>query len=835
MLSDLLKKLKKSLASTNGIEVISALCLVVIGVLIPRFVIGGVDCRFYEFVCKGYNLLFGMTRALSVYPLRWTTATLNWVIEGGFLAQGVGYQPHNNPIIEAGWVPVRNFTNMFFIVGLIVIGIATAIRYKDYQAQKLLPKLLLVALLINFTPALAAGVINASDTAMNHFLAGAGIGGLTTVTEDLDVPDGSQANTLDGYVEGYISWAARQRDSREMYFGQAVFLTFFAWGTALILLMFALLFMVRYVILWLLIIVSPLAFFAYVFPGTREKIWDQWWEQFINWCIIGIPAAITLMLGTQILRQVGEMSAESGLDADTLGQGIVTFVVSFTLPLIFLAIGYLITLQVGAKGSEAIIKAGKTAGKNAPGLAVKGAGWATKKAMPERAKRRIEKMSKEKAPTKKEMKEMGTLKRTRAEVGKRIMPHALRREVGRRALGAVEAEAKEIDKAEKEAEGKSPERKLSEIRSPTTRRTTKIGDFRKSIEQKQLRILEKMGMTQKEMVKMGRQTLKASPEKFNEIAKALPHLTEEMGKGVSEETRKKAGLTMTPEEREDYGTLTQKIIAELSPGDIKKLSKETIKDEEVTEAIHKFWTGRELSAAAQQFGREFTDKFNREARAPKRGADWYVHENRPALNYLRGSAAQDLGFEVPPGRTLDESQIPRGPESPPEKPERPTIETPSPEAPRRKRVYPSREGGEEEKGSREWSNRRKTEREVASRYGGIEDYIRKLKERNPDRAAKIEKEYEKQREHYVPKRAAKRAMSAIHLKESKEMYNRLGGKEKRKELEEKQELETITKKEEELLSKLKRAANIMGRSLTRFQKGQEYGWRVEEEKGEEEE
>jgi hypothetical protein len=49
-----------------------------------------------------------------------------------------------------GWVITRDIANMFFIVILLVIAFATILQIEQYNYKKWLPKLILMAILINF-------------------------------------------------------------------------------------------------------------------------------------------------------------------------------------------------------------------------------------------------------------------------------------------------------------------------------------------------------------------------------------------------------------------------------------------------------------------------------------------------------------------------------------------------------------------------------------------------------------------------------------------------------------------------------------------------------------
>ena len=56
-----------------------------------------------------------------------------------------------NPMVLSGWNFVSGITNMFLILIFVVIALAMILRIETFQAKKALPRLLIVALLTNFS------------------------------------------------------------------------------------------------------------------------------------------------------------------------------------------------------------------------------------------------------------------------------------------------------------------------------------------------------------------------------------------------------------------------------------------------------------------------------------------------------------------------------------------------------------------------------------------------------------------------------------------------------------------------------------------------------------
>ena len=93
---------------------------------------------------------------------------LGWVTSPGFM--GVSFTGTDNIMVTNGWRVVRDLTNMFIVLGFVVIGIATILRIREYEARKILIPLIAIALLVNFSRVFCGLIIDGSNIIMDHFL-----------------------------------------------------------------------------------------------------------------------------------------------------------------------------------------------------------------------------------------------------------------------------------------------------------------------------------------------------------------------------------------------------------------------------------------------------------------------------------------------------------------------------------------------------------------------------------------------------------------------------------------------------------------------------------------
>lgn len=301
-------------------------------------------------------LFINFILAISNLLLALATGILNWVLSENFISWSYTNPlgEYANPIVNVGWTLMRDLVNMFFIVVLAFIGLATALRLREYELQKLLPRLILIALLINFSPVICGLIVDASNIVMNFFLEP--LQGLDMLYQRFTA---QYYLILDMLGEWYNPIRLAQKNF------QAMVMTGFNTGASLLILLFVFLFAFRYIAIWILVILSPLAFFSYILPQTRG-FWSKWWNWFLQWSMVGIFASFFLYLGNHILVNAPAMikvpPPEMG-GLESIWIEYLNSVVPYGFSLIFLALGFLIALQTSVMGANVAINLAQTTGK----------------------------------------------------------------------------------------------------------------------------------------------------------------------------------------------------------------------------------------------------------------------------------------------------------------------------------------------------------------------------------------------------------------------------------------------------------------------------------------
>ncbi|MCX6789583.1 MAG: hypothetical protein NTZ42_03170 [Candidatus Gribaldobacteria bacterium] len=256
-----------------------------------------------------------------------------------------GLRAPDNFVIEIGWTLLRDLVNMAFILGLAYIGFSTALDFGNkFKTKKTFLNLLLIALLINFTPAICGAIVDVGNILGSFFIQGADFSTLSAIFE-------RQQSFLTR------DWSSIITDGTMML--NTLMLIAFGLVSALVLIIYGVLFLARGPIIWLLVILSPAAFFCFIFEKTKKQF-DQWWELFLQWALI-LPVILGffLYLSMQILARTSEIMSVSGGEVS----GFLNQILPYTIPVGFLAAGlFLTTSKLMGGGAKGILGLAKGAG-----------------------------------------------------------------------------------------------------------------------------------------------------------------------------------------------------------------------------------------------------------------------------------------------------------------------------------------------------------------------------------------------------------------------------------------------------------------------------------------
>jgi hypothetical protein len=288
-----------------------------------------------EYMSTTVNWIVAIFTKILVYIAELLAYILLQLLD--FLIQIVQFNNFVNAApVRVGWPLIRDTVNMFFIVVVLVSAFATIIGYpKDFHYRQILPKLLIMAILINFSKTLIGLMIDFSQvlvlTFVNGFKDAAGGNFINAlhIREAMSIE--SQAGSVisdDG--KGGITVNAGNTDGVATYqiFNMMLAAIFAIWILSLsitLVLIMVIFFLARIIILWFLLITSPVMFFAWSLPGKLQKSFsaftDQWWNRLSSALIGGPTMAFFLWLSLAMAQGQGGTDSLTGPGASSLYKG----------------------------------------------------------------------------------------------------------------------------------------------------------------------------------------------------------------------------------------------------------------------------------------------------------------------------------------------------------------------------------------------------------------------------------------------------------------------------------------------------------------------------------
>lgn len=260
------------------------------------------------------------------------------------------------PAVRESWTIIRDFVNMLFILVLIVIAFGTIFDIEKYSWRSLLVPFIIAALLINFSFAIGEYVVSIGNGLSNVFLRqivesgqdlktrlGAGLG--------LQKILANPGTTIRG---GPISAISAVAASQLQY--NITLLFFIIFGTIALMAMLSAFFfvLIRIPIIWLLLIVSPIAWIGYTVPQLRALTWSKWWHTFISWVFFLPVYLFFLMFAFFFIAAKGNPNTPQLGPSTTLGGNallVVNDIVFYIITLFFLVGGLWASFKVGSLAS----------------------------------------------------------------------------------------------------------------------------------------------------------------------------------------------------------------------------------------------------------------------------------------------------------------------------------------------------------------------------------------------------------------------------------------------------------------------------------------------------
>ncbi len=316
-------------------------------------------------------------------------------------------QPANNVAVSVGWDIFRVITNLGFVLGIIIIAIGTIVRSRSYRAQQILWRLIVAALLVNFSLVIAGGILQVSDSLTGYFLSsltGTQQYDFAGVNVPLNSPNNMIVGTLVAEVTGFFRLpnVVVPQDSSGWFnssflkvanvishvtLGPTILELFSLVLTVVVflivfltLLVLSLQVFVRYFFITVLLIVSPIVWLMWIFP-FGQRWWREWWNHFIKWAFmlplnlfflwLAIAQLQGVIYGTMTKKVTNLMSSMQYVIGGNVDFG---SIMGSLMAVGFIILGMKLSHKLGIAAADGGIKIAQNAGNKIKEKAARGAG-----------------------------------------------------------------------------------------------------------------------------------------------------------------------------------------------------------------------------------------------------------------------------------------------------------------------------------------------------------------------------------------------------------------------------------------------------------------------------
>lgn len=244
-----------------------------------------------------------------------------------------------NPMYKA-WSTMRSFANIIFVIGFLVIIFSqiTSVGLNNYGIKKMLPRLIIAAILVNISYWLCAIAVDISN------ILGVSLKSLMDTTSSSLYVDGGAVSSGGGggwdvLTIGVLGTAG------------AVALLYLELSVLFPMLIAALLAIVtvvlvltlRQALIIILIVISPLAFVAYLLPNTEK--WFSKWRELFQVLLLMFPIIAIIFggsaLASTIISNVAHSTKDPNIILEIMAAGI-TIIPLFIVPVVMKTAGGLL-------------------------------------------------------------------------------------------------------------------------------------------------------------------------------------------------------------------------------------------------------------------------------------------------------------------------------------------------------------------------------------------------------------------------------------------------------------------------------------------------------------
>lgn len=244
-------------------------------------------------------------------------------------------QTNSQDALRDVWQTFLNIANVFLVIAFLIIIFSqtTSAGLSNYGIKRMLPRLVMAAILMNISFYICAFAIDMSNilgsSVMGLFTNMTDIANWNYTNSDGVVKDAfADKSGADGLGTGFVTYLSAG-------IAAVVIILFFLVPVVLSALLVFVVLVARQVILTILVIVAPLAFVAWLLPNT-EQYFKKWWQLFSQ-MLFAYPMVMAVFGAAIFVAELiqGVNQVNSKVDAAEIGG---PGVISAIVPLVVLAI-----------------------------------------------------------------------------------------------------------------------------------------------------------------------------------------------------------------------------------------------------------------------------------------------------------------------------------------------------------------------------------------------------------------------------------------------------------------------------------------------------------------
>jgi hypothetical protein len=277
----------------------------------------------------------------------------------------LGVRPYQDAfvnIIYPGWLILRNLANIFFIVALLVVGLKILFQQSAATAARgFIMRLIIMALLVNFSLVIGQGIVGIADTVQSQFLPKNSRVIEALGTKLMVEPIQSFRNAVGTNAEGNIEANATVGDIAKpivlLVLAVAAFFSFLAIAAFLAM---------RIIALLVLYMISPVAYVGFVMDETKGYA-NRWWNEFLKYAFI-TPILVFFL---NIAALVATVTSSNTGNVIKIGDGLADDLVAGGLTIIshFIVLGIIyagmrVAMGSGVAGAKTIVDYAQKGFKN---------------------------------------------------------------------------------------------------------------------------------------------------------------------------------------------------------------------------------------------------------------------------------------------------------------------------------------------------------------------------------------------------------------------------------------------------------------------------------------